>query len=140
MTVLPVDSQPSPKSQAPDAPRLAYARTWSRNANYRHGRWCRYRHRLEWRLEQAYRRLRSYLSEAPRYAPHRQSGDWPRLPAGLLARRLWKTAGRFIRTVKIASAYLRDYRRLQADGIENPASQLVLPYAIAFYKARGPDP
>lgn len=135
MTVAPVDSQAPPRCQVP-----AWARTWQRNPNYRHGRWCRYRGRLEWRVARANRRLRSYLSEAPKYAPYRQPGDWPELPVGLLARRLWKMAGRLIRAVKVAGAYLRDYKRLQEDGIENPAPQLVLPYAIAFYNARGPDP
>jgi len=70
------------------------ARTWRRNANYRHGWWCRYRRRTEHRLHRAQRRVIAYVSQRPWYLP--AAPDYPDLPAGYLPRRLWTAAVAYI--------------------------------------------
>jgi hypothetical protein len=96
--------------------RPAWTRTWRRNPNYRHGHWCRYRTRLEFRLARAQRRVRSYLSEAPKHAPFVQPDAWATFPPGVLPRRLWADAWAYLRqTREIAVWWGAWLRKLHVD-------------------------
>jgi hypothetical protein len=86
---VPVAYKTPRPTQRPSAPRFrpfAYRQSCGRNPNYRHGRACRYRWRLEHRVTVSYSHLESYRWEAPAYLPYRSPQDWPRVPLGALPR------------------------------------------------------
>lgn len=128
-----------PESQSRLAPSLAWGKTWRRNPNYRHGRWSRYRTRLEYRLSRAQVRVRSYLSEAPRFAPYAHLRDWPTVPLGGLPRRRWLLAVAYLVQVRTIRAWWTAWlRKLQLGGDpETPVPALAV-VSLLFQIGRTP--
>lgn len=92
--------------QAP--PSGCLARTWRRNPNYRHGRYCRARQRLEFWQDYWRKKARAYrlavLGAGP-WAPHAAKADWPEVGVSLngrvyLPRRMWSAARRATRVIR----------------------------------------
>lgn len=118
--------QPPPSTGSSWSPVARLGATWRRNPNYRHGRWCRYRLRLEAKLARAERAIARYRAEAPRYAPFAGPHAWP--PAGLLLsrrtrylpRRAWTLAVQLLGQVRFARHWMGLWQARQAAGLPGP--------------------
>lgn len=99
------------------------ARTHRRNPNYRHGWWCRYRHRLEARLLRATGLLRRYRAEAPKHAPLAGPRDlagvglWVTPTTLYVPRRAWPEAATLIRLARGLGRWLRLWKQHCAAGL-----------------------
>ena len=129
----------------PEAPPLsgAWWRTWQNNSNYRHGRNCRKRLRLEDRLRRAMRYASYYRGHTPKFAPFHYVRAWARLPVGVLPRRSWKAAVAFINQAWHALAYLKQWRaQVEAgwDPTVPPTVMQVIGWYFRFMKGARPPP